>query len=112
MKKILTYSNRKIDDMIWDVSTHEKEQKAKKALFKILDKDWHMFDFIEKYTTLRVEKVCKSCGNKTIKEEKGEYSLDYLQYKGAKKGDYYDISNLLDFVKNEEYGQWKISELI
>lgn len=111
MKKVLTYENRKIDDIVWDVSTLKLEEKAKRELFKILDKDWQVFIGIEKYMPKTIEKVCPTCKHKTSKTVNGEKTFEYEQYLQAKKGDYFAIQEILNSVKDDEYCYWHIDEV-
>ena len=46
MKKVLVYQNRKIDPMIWDISTPELRLKALLALFNMLEK-WGYYNDIQ-----------------------------------------------------------------
>jgi hypothetical protein len=63
MKKVLVYQNRKIDDVIFDVSTPELEKIAKTKLFKILDKHWGVFDEWKTKLTKQKPIKCKACGH-------------------------------------------------
>lgn len=108
MKKILTYSNRKIDDIVWDVSTPKLEKEARKELFKILDKEWQMFSHIEKHEENNEEVVCPTCKHKTIKKIKGGLTYDYKRLVDARRGDEFSIRSMLEMVQGHEYGDWRI----
>jgi hypothetical protein len=45
--KVLVYGNRKQPDVIYDISTPEKEEAAFWALFKMLDEDWQVYSELE-----------------------------------------------------------------
>jgi hypothetical protein len=85
--KLLRYSNRKIDDRFWDISTPEKEQKAFLKLFREFDgPDWRMYE----------------ASPLTGAQKK--------LYQKAKDGDADAARKLLTLRKGYEYEEWSIVE--
>lgn len=56
--RVLVYGNRKQDDVIYDVSTPEKEAAAFLLLFKMLDEDWEVYTDLDDVEEL---KKCEPC---------------------------------------------------
>lgn len=108
MKKVLKYSGKHGDEM-WDASTPHLELVAMQSLFKMLDKDMKMWDWIEKYTEEVVEEECSKCHHVRTKKVKGKETMDYTYYKLAKKGDSTAIRMCLKRIKDHEYGYWEIT---
>lgn len=59
--KILTYSNRKIDPVIYDISTPEKELAAYLLLFQQLDKDWQCYSDLDEIEVGTLYTACPPC---------------------------------------------------
>jgi hypothetical protein len=86
MTKVLVYSNRKIDPIIIDTSTPEKEAAAFLKLFKHLDEEWRVYDDLDpKYQNL---------------------------WDKATTGDADAAKKLLKMRRNEEYESWYESQMI
>jgi len=86
MKKVLIYQNRKSDAYVWDVSTIEKEEKAFRSLFAILDGAWRVYEDLDLPTHIR-------------------------WYGEAKKGNYECLLTLLEERKDYEHEEWYITEV-
>ena len=87
MTKVLVYSNRKIDPIIIDASTPEKEAAAFLKLFKHLDEDWQVYSAVP--------------GN--VWEQK--------RINLARSDDAQAAKELFIRRKNEEYEQWYESQM-
>lgn len=110
MKRVLIYKGKHGDEL-WDVTTLKQLEKARKQLFKWMDKTWQMFDFIERFEEKTVGKKCDSCGEVKYTAEQGVESNDWLTLKSARKGAQHDIEKMLDLVKHHEYGFWDIVDV-
>ena len=87
MKKVLIYQNRKSESYVWDVSDGDKALKAFISLFNLLDETFQVYD--------------------NIREDGTKEQIRW--YKEAKKGDYVNLTKLLNARKNYEYEEWYIS---
>lgn len=56
--KVLIYGNRKQSDMIYDISTPEKEAAAYLDIFNMLDKDWEVYIDLEDDFVVT---ICEPC---------------------------------------------------
>ena len=89
--KVLYYDNRKIDPILWDASTPEKEDAAFLALFHVLDEDWecyHDLDEREGYLNLT------------------DWRRQRERREKAKKGDSEAAKALLQARQDNEYESW------
>jgi hypothetical protein len=88
MTKVLVYGNRKIDDIIIDASTPEKEAAAYLKLFKHLDEEWKVYD---------------SCPGT---------EWDQTRIKAARAGNAHLAKELLTRRRRDEYEEWHIADMI
>ena len=109
MKQVLIYENRKIDPIVWDVSTLELRAKAFMALFKILDVDW------EAYSDLDDECVEEGCSHSCTYHKVIESTRPNLDQQGlyaaAKDGNAKAAEQLLQMRRDYEYENWVITEM-
>lgn len=56
--RVLVYGNRKQDDVIYDVSTPEKEEAAFRTLFKLFDEEWQVYSELK---DVDPPIVCEAC---------------------------------------------------
>jgi hypothetical protein len=120
MKKLLVYGNRKCNNVYWDISTAKLEEKAFRALFKLLDTEWQVYvDLTEGPEKLEfpvnhpVGCMCEDCKSiRSIERDRerwyGQESDQREWYQLAKKGNYQAIKDLLKVRQDYEYEQWSI----
>lgn len=109
MKKVLIYENRKIDPIVWDVSTLELRAKAFMELFRILDKDW------EAYSDLDDECIQEGCSHSCTYHKVIEPTRPNLDQQGlyaaAKGGNAKATEQLLHMRRDYEYESWVITDM-
>ena len=117
MNKILRYGNRKADPVYLKFDTPEQQEKAWKALFKILDTEWEVYaELLEE-----PEGVAPLCNHKChahqpeaphyLQNREREYRRLIGQrawYLLAKQGDVKAIERLCRARKGFEYEEWEI----
>lgn len=118
--KVLIYGNRKCEDLIWDISTPEKEEAAYRALFIMLDTQWlcyselahakkptlcePCFKGLHRHCELKDSCICTArfCGGTSVEKRSRWIEL----YKLAKQGDYEATRKLMTERKDFEYEQF------
>lgn len=123
MKRILIYTNRKIDPIYWDASTAELEAGAYLALFKHLDEGWKVYlDLQEELEPLvfPVDHVsgcrCDRCLSAPLRL-KERANMEELRkkhlalYEKAKKGDALAARALLRARGSGEYQSYSFAEV-
>lgn len=113
MKRVLVYGNRKSDSVIWDASTPKLEEKAFKALFKVLE-TWEVYgELIDpEPRRSRCKHTCEhhdSMPDSTNSEKKEDHHRQL--YKKAKQGDFQALKLLLRERQDYEYECWNFVEL-
>ena len=107
VNKILRYGNRKTDDVVWDISTPQKEEKAFRELFAILKDEWQVYsDLEEPYYGDSCGHQCEAGHNPVVGDSTDEHQLEL--YKKAIVGDIKAIKSLLELRKDYEYEDWSI----
>lgn len=91
MKRVLMYSNRKTDPVLWDVSTKKQEDAAYLALVQLLDEDWQVYDGLD---------------DPPAWDEPDAPSKQAQWYAAAKKGDALAARRLLMARRTYEYEHW------
>ena len=114
MKRVLIYSNRKIDNIVFDISTPAKKQKAMMKLFKMLDRDWNVYCDL-KLPATPATRPCSHCGGTGMQKEDESYLKTEQRhrewYRRAKKGDMNALERLLTSRVDYEYEGWSITTL-
>lgn len=107
--KVLVYSNRKIDNMIWDASTPEKELAAHLALFKELDGYWQCYGELEE----EEEDFETGTGTKNLQEAwyRRQAKKEREWYKLAKEGDA-EAAKALVTARSQAGAEYEYFELI
>ena len=110
MKQVLIYENRKIDPIVWDVSTLELRAKAFMELFRIIDKDW------EAYSDLDDECAEAGCSHTCAHHRKVEPTRpnpdQQALYAAAKGGNTKATEQLLRMRRDYEYESWVITDMV
>ena len=124
MKRVLKYSNRKVDDCFWDASTEDLEAGAYLALFEMLDESWQVYGSLKEKEEPYQKKppehpegcMCEQC--KAFRNEtkaipgREKERLEQLElYKKAKKGDALAARKLLSQRKDYEYESFSFVEV-
>lgn len=129
--KILIYGNRKQDDVLYDISTPEKEEAAFRAVFKTLDEKWHVYSEIGRESV-----VCEACqkgyhrGCEDVKDcactepncprnqKKQPFEIELRQrwialYRQAKTGDFKAMKRLMQdrSERNHEYEELRYANV-
>lgn len=108
MKKVLLYK-AKYDTAVFDISTSELENKAYKAIFKELDKDYEAYsDLYDDLEAFNNEVVCRHCnGTGKVKSMSDQDHKSYIKmselYKKAKKGDIESLKELLKWRSRSHF---------
>ena len=130
MYRVLIYENRKINPLIWNISSPELERGAFLDLFNYLDKNLGFYPDFESLQeppkpSLTLEQISKLPEGRTKKEafkeheeyksgltEFRELQLQKKLYEQSKKGDANAAKKLLDHRKNYEYENWTINDVL
>ncbi|MGH9426001.1 MAG: hypothetical protein ACRD2L_06840 [Terriglobia bacterium] len=134
--KVLVYGNRKQGDMMWDVSTPEKEDAAFLALFRYLGDVWKVYstlnedlkdrerefkeleEVLDAYAKKSVPAALMKTAKMKLEDRKSiESSLMRIRQmaellKKAQGGDAKAAKKLLSMRKGYEYEEWHIAEVM
>lgn len=115
-QKVLVYSNRKVDDVSWPFSSPAQQEKAWRALFKLLRDEWGVYGDLEAEVNVKEYAGCDhACvhhnpaapRSRALREARSQKLL----YEQAKCGDLDSIERLLELRKDYEYEGWHVLEL-
>lgn len=95
MKRVLLYGNRKSDTIVFDVTTPALEAAAYLALFKILDREWQVYEDLKDPLAWDASETGPSARERQI-------------YTKAKAGDAAAAKRLLCMRNGNEYEKWRI----